>query len=319
MNRRVFPNPCPDASLEDKIKTINGEIIMCDELTEKENKKYFLAGGEMNRRDFSKIGAAATLAAMLPGSAFAADVTESAVEVTTPDGVSDCYFVHPSSGKHPGVLIWPDIRGLRPAYKAMGKRLAESGYSVLVANPFYRDARAPVVGPDASFSDPATRKILVGMASKLTHDGSTSDAIAYIDFLDSQASVDQSRKIGTTGYCMGGRLIMRTAAAVPDRVGAAASFHGGGLVSDGPDSTHLLIPRSPAHVLHAIAANDDERSPDTKNILRAAYEAAGVPAEIEVYEGTMHGWCALDSSVYNEEQAEKAWSRLLHLFEGALA
>lgn len=294
---------------------------MCDELTEKVNEQFLLNGGKIIRRDFSKMGAAALLTAMLPKVAFANTVTETSVEVATPDGVSDCYFVHPSRGKHPGVIMWPDIKGLRPAYKAMGKRLAEAGYSVLVVNPYYRDAKAPVVGPDASLGDPDTMTFLRGMAGKLTYDASTSDAKAYVDFLDDQASVDLDRKIGTMGYCMGGRLIMQTAAAVPNRVGAAASFHGGRLgISDGPDSTHLLIPKSPAHVLHAIAENDDKRSPETKNILRAAYKAAGVPAEIEVYEGTLHGWCTLDSpAYYNEKQAEKAWARLLHLFEGALA
>ncbi|PCI63167.1 MAG: dienelactone hydrolase [Kordiimonadales bacterium] len=293
---------------------------MCDELTEKDNEQFLLNGGKIDRRDFSKMGAAALLTAMLPKVAFANSVTETSVEVATPDGVSDCYFVHPSRGKHPGVIIWPNIMGLRPANKALAKRLAEAGYSVLVVNPYYRDAKAPVVGPDASTRDPDTMKFLRGMARKLTNDAGTSDAKAYIDFLDDQASVDLDRKIGTMGYCMGGRLIMLTAAAVPYRVAAAASFHGSsGLVSDRPDSLHLLIPKSPAHVLHAIAENDDKRSPETKNILRAAYKAAGVPAEIEVYEGTLHGWCTPDSILYNEKQAEKAWARLLHLFEDALA
>mgnify|MGYP000014377373 FL=1 len=293
---------------------------MCDELTEKDNQQFLLNGGKINRRDFSKMGAAALMAAMLPKVAFSDSVTASTVEVSTPDGISDCYFVHPARGKHPGVILWPDIKGLRPAYTVLGKRLAEAGYSVLVVNPYYRDAKAPVVGPKASFGDPETMKFLRGMAAKLTHNASTSDAKAYVNFLDAQASVDRNRKIGTMGYCMGGELIMRTAAAVPDRVGAAASFHGGGLgIDDGPDSTHLLIPRSPAHVLHAIAENDDKRSPETKNILTTAYKAAGVPAEIEVYQDTLHGWCTLDYSGYNEKQAEKAWGRLLHLFESSLA
>ncbi|WDE00818.1 dienelactone hydrolase family protein [Thalassomonas actiniarum] len=293
---------------------------MCDELTEKETEQFLLNGGKINRRDFSKMTAAAIMTAMLPKLAFAETVTESTVEIATPDGVSDCYFVRPSRGKHPGVVMWPDIKGLRPVYKAMGKRLAEAGYSVLVINHYYRDAKAPVVAPDASFGDPETMKFLRGLASKLTPDAITSDAKAYVSFLDAQASVDRERKIGTMGYCMGGGDSMRTAAAVPNRIGAAASFHGGELeISDGPDSTHLLIPKSPAHVLHAIAENDDKRSPETKNILTAAYKAAGVPAEIEVYEGTLHGWCTLDFAGYNEKQAEKAWGRLLHLFKVALA
>ncbi len=293
---------------------------MCDELTEKDNKQFLLKRGKINRRDFSKMGAAALLTAMLPKVAFAETVIESTVEISTPDGVSDCYFVRPSRGKHPGVIMWPDIMGLRPAYKVMGKRLAEAGYSVLVVNPYYRDAKAPVVGPDAIIGDPDTMKFLRSMAGKLTYDASTSDAKAYVDFLDDQARVDLDRKIGTMGYCMGGELVILTAASVPNRVGAVASFHGSrSIVTDRPDSPHLLIPKLSAHALHAVAENDDQRSPETKDIIRAAYKAAGVPAEIEVYEGTLHGWCTLDFSGYNEKQAEKAWSRLLHLFKGALA
>ena len=212
--------------------------------------------------------------------------------------------------------MWPDIKGLRPAFKVMGKRMAENGYAVLVVNPFYRDSTAPVAGDNPDFSDPDTRQFLIGMARKLTQDASMSDARAYINFLDAQSAVDTSRKIGTCGYCMGGLLIMRTAAARPDRVGAAASFHGGGLATDRPDS---LIPNSPAHVLHAIAENDDERFPEAKTILAQAYADANVPAEIEVYAGTKHGWCPPDSAVYDEAQAEKAWARMLALYKTALA
>lgn len=292
---------------------------MCDEQTEKDNANFAKAGGMLNRRDFSRLGTAATFAAMFPLSACGSEaVTEASVQVTTPDGVSDCYFVSPSSGKHPAVLMWPDIKGLRPAFKAMGKRLATSGYSVLVVNPFYRDAKAPVAEPTPDFSDPNTRTLLIGMMRKLTQNASMSDAKAYIKFLDAQASVDTSRKMGTAGYCMGGPLIMRTAAAVPERVGAAASFHGGGLVHDGEDSPHLLIPNSRAQVLHAIAANDDAKQPDAKTILREAYKAANTQAEIEVYKDTLHGWCPPDSKVHNEVQAEKAWARMLALFERAL-
>jgi len=293
---------------------------MCDEFTEQDHKQYLLKGGQINRRDFSKMGAAAIMAAMLPKAAFARSVTESSVEISTPDGVADGYFVRPSAGKHPGVIMWPDLKGLRPAYKAMGKRLAEAGYAVLVVNAYYRDAKAPVVPVGASFGDPDTMAFLRGMAAKLTQDATISDANAYVSFLDEQESVDRKRKIGTLGYCMGGGMTIETAAAVPNRIGAAASFHGGWLgVYDGPDSTHLLIPKTRAHVLHAIAENDDERSPETKNILAAAYKAADLPAEIEVYKDTLHGWCTLDFSGYNKKQAEKAWGRLLHLFETALA
>ena len=293
---------------------------MCDELTEKDNAKFIKNGGSFNRRDFGKLSVAASLAAMLPQAANAQSVTESDVDVPMANGsVSDSYFVHPDSGSHAAIVYWSDIKGLRPAIKAMAKRLAESGYSVLAVNPFYRDMKAPVVGPEAEFSDPETRAFLFGMAGKLTQDAAMSDATDYITWLDQQASVDTNRKVGTAGYCMGGPLIMRTAAAMPDRVGAAASFHGGGLVTDGDDSPHLLIPNTPAHILHAVAENDDEKQPEAKTVLAEAYAAAGVPAEIEVYEGTLHGWCPPDSPVYNEAQAEKAWSRLLALYSTALA
>ena len=291
---------------------------MCDVFTEKDNEEFLKSRG-INRRDFNKVGSLAALMAVLPVTACAQPIQEKMVEVTMPDGVSDCYYAAPSKGKHPAILMWPDIKGLRPAFKLMGKRMAENGYAVLVVNPFYRDAVAPVAGDNPNFSDPETRKFLVRMARKLTQDAAMSDARAYINFLDAQKGVDTSRKVGTCGYCMGGPLIMRTAGARPDRVGAAASFHGGRLVTDKPDSPHLLIPNSPAHILHAIAENDDARTPEAKTILAEAYKAAGVPAEIEVYEGTKHGWCPPDSTVYNEAQAEKAWSRMLALYERALA
>ena len=201
----------------------------------------------------------------------------------------------------------------------MGERLAQSGYSVLVVNPFYRDARSPVVGEGASFGQPETREIVLPMARNLNAETHFTDARAFVSFLDRQAAVDTSRRIGTTGYCMGGPMVMRTVAAVPDRLGAGATFHGGGLATDADDSPHLLIPNTTAHMLHCVAANDDENDPEAKTTLREAYAAAGIPAEIEVYDGTMHGWCPPDSQVYNEAQAERAWSRLLVLLESALA
>ena len=292
---------------------------MCDEQTERDIDKVRRSGGDLTRREFGKISAAAGLATLLPRVANAVDVTESDVEVTTPDGVADCYFVHPSAGQHAAILMWPDILGLRPAFRAMGKRLAESGYSVLVVNPFYRDARSPVVEEGASFGDAETRDIVLPLARNLNAGTHFTDARAFVGFLDQQDAVDTSRKVGTNGYCMGGPIIMRTAAAVPDRVGAAASFHGGGLATDKDDSPHLLIPDTRAQVLHAIAESDNENDPEVKNTLRAAYDAAGLAAEIEVYEGTMHGWCPPDSAVYDEAQAERAWSRLLALYDSALA
>lgn len=292
---------------------------MCDERTENDIEKFKQSGGKLNRRDFAKVTAAAGFAPMLPSVANAAEVSESEVVIETPDGVADAYFVHPSSGKHPAVLIWPDILGLRPAFRAMGKRLAESGYAVLVVNPYYRSLKAPVVELGASFGDQATKDIVFPLYKMLSAETHISDAKAYIGFLDQQKAVDTERKVGTAGYCMGGPMIMRTAAAVPERVGAAASFHGGGLATDKEDSPHLLIPNTRAAVLHAIAQNDDEKDPKAKDILRAAYAAAQLPAEIEVYKNALHGWCPPDSAVYNEEQAERAWARLLALYERALS
>ena len=290
---------------------------MCDEHTQ-DDVDNFLARSGVTRRQFGKLSAAAGLVMMWPPVANAQDVTETDVEVTTPDGVADCYLVHPSSGQHPAVLVWPDILGLRPAFRAMGKRLAQSGYSVLVVNPFYRDARSPVVEEGASFGQPEVREHVLPMARNLNAETHLTDARAFVSFLDQQAAVDTGRKIGTTGYCMGGPMVMRAVAAVPDRLGAGATFHGGGLATDADNSPHLLIPDTTAHMLHCVAANDDESDPEAKNTLREAYDAAGLPAEIEVYEDTLHGWCPPDSAVYHEAQAERAWSRLLVLFESAL-
>lgn len=292
---------------------------MCDEHTLEDNKKLAGQTGGFTRRQFGKVAAGAALAMMLPPVANAQDVTESEVTVKTPDGEADCYFVHPASGKHPAVVVWPDILGLRPAFRMMGKRLAQSGYSVLVVNPYYRSKTAPVVAEGASFQDEAVRNTVFPLARSLSAETNMTDARAFISFLDQQDAVDTQRKVGTTGYCMGGPIVMRTAAAVPERVGAAASFHGGGLVADNEDSPHLLIPEMQASFLIAIAENDDERDPEAKKVLRETFAKANLPAEIEVYEGAMHGWCPPDSGAYHEAQAERAWSRLLALFETALA
>lgn len=291
---------------------------MCDEHTLEDNEQL-LSNRGLTRRQFSKITAGAALTMMLPAVANARDVSEADVMVSTPDGEADCYFVHPSSGKHPAVVIWPDILGLRPAFRMMGKRLAQSGYSVLVVNPYYRQRKAPVVAEGASFQDEAVRNTVFPLARTLSPETHRTDARAFVGWLDQQGAVDTGRKVGTMGYCMGGPIVMRTAAAVPERIGAAASFHGGGLAIDKEDSPHLLIPQMQASFLIAIAANDDERDPEAKNILRESFAKAGLPAEIEVYEGAMHGWCPPDSAVYHEAQAERAWSRLLSLFETTLA
>jgi carboxymethylenebutenolidase len=291
---------------------------MCDTDAFDDMTEYPLKSGAVSRRQFGALTLGAGLVSLLPPVADAAEVTETEVQIPTPDGTADAYFVYPAKGAHPGVLIWPDIFGLRPAFRQMGKRLAQSGYAVLVVNPFYRKQKAPTAPEHPDFNDPATRSALMALMGTLTQETSFTDAKAFVAFLDSQPSVDRKRKVATTGYCMGGPLTMRTAAAVPGRVGAGASFHGGGLVTDKPDSPHLLVPKMKAQYLCAIAENDDQKQPDAKTVLREAFAQAKLPAEIEVYAGTLHGWCPPDSQVYNPEQAEKAWSRLLVLLKSAL-
>ena len=252
----------------------------------------------LTRREFSRLTLGVGLAGVLPSRVFADAPTGREVRIETPDGVADAFFVHPATGTHPGVLIWPDIFGLRPAFKDMATRLAAEGYAVLVINPF---------------------EALMALRNSLTAATAAVDATAFIGFLDQQAAVDTQRGVGTAGYCMGGPLVLRTAAAVPERVAAVASFHGGGLATDKPDSPHRLIPRMKAQLLIAIADNDDAKEPETKHLLRTAFAAAELPAEIEVYAGAKHGWCPPDSRAYDHTQAEKAWERLLALLGRALA
>jgi carboxymethylenebutenolidase len=291
---------------------------MCDNDSIEDMNEFARRSAELSRRQFGAITLGTSLSMLLPRLADAADVTESEVEIKTPDGTADAYFVHPSSGKHPAVLIWPDIFGLRPAFRQMGKRLAESGYAVLVINPFYRVKKAPTAPEGADFQDPATRQMLMGLMGALTPATAVTDAKAFVPWLDSQKAVDKHKKMATTGYCMGGPFTLRTAAAFPDRIGAGASFHGGSLVTDKSDSPHLLIPTIKARYLFAIAENDDQKQPEVKDVLRTSFAKAGLPAEIEVYAGTMHGWCPPGTPVYNHDQAEKAWSRMLVLFKPAL-
>jgi len=287
---------------------------MCDQDHFEQDRQDYEALGLVTRRQFGVL-VGAGIAMMLPSVANAVAVTESDVTVTTPDGSADAYFVHPASGTAPGVLVWPDIVGLRPAFRQMGKRLAESGYAVLVVNPFYRVKKAPTA--ESGSTTPIQQ--LMPLARALNETTQTTDAKAFIAWLDQQSSVAKNRKVGTQGYCMGGPIAFRTAAAVPDRVGAVASFHGGGLVTDQPNSPHLQAAKTSAQFLVAIAANDDQRAPTEKDVLKETFAKANRPAEIEVYTGAAHGWCPPDTSVYNEPQAEKAWSRLLALYGKALA
>lgn len=286
---------------------------MCDQDHFEQDREEFERLGKVTRKQFG-VMLSAGVAMMLPKIAKAVAVAESDVNVKTPDGVADCYFVHPASGTSAGVLVWPDIFGLRPAFRQMGKRLAESGYSVLVVNPFYRTKKAPTAG--AGSATPIQQ--LMPLAQGLSESTHMTDAKAFIAWLDEQPSVAKGRKMGTQGYCMGGPIAFRTAAA-SDRVGAVASFHGGGLVTDKPNSPHLAAAKSKAQFLVAIAANDDARSPNDKNVMKEAFAKANLPAEIEVYADAAHGWCPPDSRVYNEQQAEKAWGRLLELYKKALA
>ena len=287
---------------------------MCDQDHFEKDRREYEALGLVTRKQFG-VMLGAGVAMMLPQVANAVNVTESEVNVTTPDGAADGYFAHPASGTAAGVLVWPDIFGLRPAFRQMGKRLAEAGYSVLVVNPFYRVKKAPTA--EAGAATPIQQ--LMPLARGLNETTHMTDAKAFIGWLDGQPSVARNRKIGTQGYCMGGPIAFQTVAAAPDRVGAVASFHGGGLVTDGPNSPHLQAARTKAQFLIAIAANDDARSPNEKTVLKETFAKANLPAEIEVYTGAAHGWCPPDSQVYNEPQAEKAWSRLLALYGKALA
>lgn len=281
---------------------------MCDEKHfEADMKRY-------SRREVGALAAAGVGAAMfLPAIANAAEISGRDVEIETPDGKCDAYLVAPKDGKHPAVLVWPDIFGLRPAFRGMADRLAQSGYAVLVVNQFYRAKKAPIA-PDGTNTPIGDVRPLAQTLSPTTH---FTDAKAFVAWLDKQPEVDTSKKIGTIGYCMGGAIVMRTAAAVPERVGAGGSFHGGGLASNDENSPHLLIPKMKAQFLIAIAENDDERDPEAKETLKKAFAESNVEAEIEVYPAG-HGWCPTDTKVHNPEQAERAWKRMLALFSRAL-
>ena len=287
---------------------------MCDQDHFDDDRKEYEFKGLVTRRQFGVL-LGAGVAMMLPKVVNAVAVTDADITIKTPDGTCDAYFVHPATGTAPGVLVWPDIFGRRPAFHTMAKRLAESGYSVLVVNPFYRVQKAPTASKGSATPIPE----LMPLAQALNETTHMTDAKAFVAWLDQQPSVAKNKKVGTQGYCMGGPMAFRTAAAMPDRVGAVASFHGGGLVTPNPNSPHLQASKTKAQMLIAIAANDDQRSPMEKDVLKETFMKSGQPAEIEVYTGAAHGWCPPDSGVYNEPQAEKAWSRLLALYGKALA
>ena len=286
---------------------------------------------EVSRREFGALSLAAGLAAAASAQSAAAapalQVTETEVTVKTPDGNCDAAFIHPATGTYPGVLIWTDIFGLRPSMRDFAKRIAAEGYSVLVPNPFYRTAKAPVFADPTKFDfgNKADTDKLPPLTGPLNAPGAAEkDAVAYIAFLDAQRQVDKTKRIGTQGYCMGGPLVVKTAAAVPNRVGAGASFHGGGLVTDNANSPHLLAAKIKARMYFGVAGNDDMRQPDAKDKLKAAFAAANVPAEIEVY-SSLHGWCVPDmplqngAPIYNRPDAERAWGKLVALYKAGLA
>ncbi|HYL38136.1 MAG TPA: dienelactone hydrolase family protein [Bryobacteraceae bacterium] len=280
--------------------------------------------GDIGRRDFVALSVAAGLATSAESAAAAGlQVVETDVEIKTPDGTCDAAFIHPKSGSHPGVLIWTDAFGLRPSMREIGKRIAAEGYSVLVPNPFYRVAKNPFTDASKfSFSNPEDRAKLTPLMGSVNAPGNPEkDAVAYIAFLDAQKQVNKSKKIGTQGYCMGGPLVVRTCAAVPDRVGAGGSFHGGGLVTNNASSPHLLAPKIKARMYFGVAANDDKSQPDAKDKLK---EAFGDRAEVEVY-ASLHGWCVSDmpagpaGPIYNKPDAERAWGKLVALYKANLA
>ncbi|MFT4028121.1 MAG: dienelactone hydrolase family protein [Novosphingobium sp.] len=287
---------------------------MCDDFTAAGEGEALAAKG-LSRREFAAIGAAAAVAsyAKLSMAATAPVLAEAMVEIDTPAGKADAFFVHPARGRHPAVILWPDVLGLREVKKAMGRRLAAAGYAVLVVNPYYRAFKGELGLTFAQFRTPEGTAKLGPARAGLTAEAVASDGAAYVGFLDAQGSVDRRRGIGTQGYCMGGPFTIRTAAAAPARVKAAASFHGGGLVTAEADSPHRLLAGTRAAYLIAVAKNDDERAPADKDTFKAAALAARRPAEVEVYAAD-HGWCVPDGPAYNQAEAERAWRRLLALY-----
>jgi carboxymethylenebutenolidase len=294
---------------------------------EKNRQKNDAQPGDIAQRDLVAHSGDTGLAARGEPAAAGLDVVETSVEIETPDGTSDGAFVHPKTGSYPGVLLWTDAFGLRPAIREMAKRLAAEGYSVLVPNPFYRVAGAPRWEPaNFNFQNPVDRAKLVPLMASVNSPGNAEkDAARYVAFLDARKEVNREKKIGTQGYCMGGPLVVRTAGALPDRIGAGASFHGGGLVTGKPDSPHLLAPKIRAQMYFAVAESDDARQPDAKDKLREAFAAAKVAVEIELYPKTLHGWCVPDMPlhdgvpIYDQPAAEHAWGKLVALYKRALA
>lgn len=276
-------------------------------------------GGSVSRRDFAVAAGAAVSVASVATPALAQQaVTETDVNIKTADGVCDAVVFHPTkAGKYPAAIIIPDALGLRPAFRDIGRKLAAEGYTVLVPNVFYRTRKAPVLDGAFDFANPADRAKLTDLRAPMTIAATTRDSDAYIDFMDAHPRVNKAAKIGVSGHCMGGALAMRAAASKPDRVGATVSFHGGGLVTKDADSPHLLVPKIKAKGYFGIADPDDKADPEAKVGLKAAYDAVGRPAKIEVYQGALHGW-TVEGAAYNQAAAERAYGEQLALYKTAL-
>lgn len=288
---------------------------MCDEST-REAELAALTRRGLNRRQFAAMTAAGAMLVGCGGTVSAdggRDVSERMVSITTVDGVCDAFFAHPGKGTHPGIIMWPDIAGLRDAFKVMARTLAAEGYAVLLVNQYYRSGPAPIMQSFSEYRTPDGQAKVQPMRALLDPAAITRDAGAFVAFLDQQPEVDPVRGIGSNGYCMGGPFTVRAAAAVPARVKAAASLHGAGLVTDAPGSPHRLLDKTRARFLFAIARNDDAQQPEQKTQLHKAADAAHRPAEVEVYPAD-HGWCVPDSPAYDPNAADKAWQRMLAMF-----
>jgi carboxymethylenebutenolidase len=286
----------------------------------REKPSRFSSNG-LPRRGFVKLSVAAGVGlAALPVVAKDLKIVETDVEVKTADGTCDAVFFHPEKGRHPGVLIWPDSGGLRPVFREIGRRLAAEGYAVLVPNHLYRTAKAPVFSETFDpIKNPDDAVFYRRITAPFFAPGAVErDAIAYVNFLDSQPQVNTRKKLGTLGYCLGGAYVLKTAALSPERVRAGASFHGGFLATAKPDSPHLLAPKMKARLYLAIASDDDKREPEVKDKLRAAFDAAKVRAEIEVFQDARHGFCVSDSKAFNKVDADRAWSKLVSLYKASL-
>ncbi len=288
---------------------------MCDDATATAEEQALARKG-LSRREFAALGASAALAGCAGGAMDGDDnseIREGIVEITTADGVADAFFVRPAKGAHPGIVMWPDIAGLRDAFKIMARKLAADGFAVLVVNQYYRGGPAPVMQSFSEFRTPEGQEKIKPLREALTAEAITRDAKAYVAFLDGDPAVDKKRRIGSNGYCMGGPFTVRTAAAAPNRVGAAVSLHGAGLVTEAPDSPHRLLAGTKASYMVAVARNDDAKDPASKETFRKAAESAGRPVDVEVYAAD-HGWTVPDSPAWDPTEADRAWLKMVALF-----